>query len=208
MAPLGVSAALQTIMRGYDQQAELEADESGLLTMTDAGYDPRGLVGFLRSLRTQERLTGAAYHGLLATHPETAERIAKADIMAQLLASEKSFGDPGEETYKAHLEGLPYGNRQERLRLTLYQVQPGDTPASLRQKFMAEGERRWDIARLNRLRNNDALRPGMLLKIAVTDDRSLPHPQRRLDLSEDRPKPPSLPPAPPTRRSRVPIPGG
>ncbi len=208
MAPLGVSAALMTIMRGYDQQAELEADESGLLTMTDAGYDPRGLVGFLRSLRTQERLTGVGYHALLATHPETAERIAKADIMAQLLASKKSFEDPVEDTYKAHLEGLPYGNRQERLRLTLYHVQPGDTAASLRQKFMAEGERRWDIARLNRLRNNDVLRPDMLLKIVIADDRSQPLPRRRLDLSEERPRP-SPPPSPsPTRRSRAPLPGG
>jgi predicted Zn-dependent protease len=207
MAPLGVSAALMTIMRGYDQQAELEADESGLLTMTDAGYDPRGLVGFLRSLRIQERLTGVGYHALLATHPETAERIAKADIMAQLLASEKSFGDPSEDTYKAHLEGLPYGNRQERLRLTLYQVQSGDTPASLRQKFMTEGERRWDIARLNRLRSNDALRPGMLLKVVMADDRSQPLPRRRLDLSEERPMPSSPPSPSPTRRSRVPRPG-
>ena len=84
MAPLGVSAALATILSSYNQEAELEADESGLLMMAKAGYDPRGLSSFLRSLRTRERLTGLGYHGLLATHPETAARIAKAEIMAPI----------------------------------------------------------------------------------------------------------------------------
>src|SRR5919109_3138681 len=104
MAPLGVSAALATILSSYSQEAELEADESGMLMMAQAGYDPRGLVTFLRGLRARERLTGLGYHGMLATHPETAERIAKAEIMAQLLASQRSFEDPGEDAYKSHLD--------------------------------------------------------------------------------------------------------
>src|SRR5919108_3987012 len=171
MAPLGVSAALATILSSYNQEAELEADESGLLMMAQAGYDPRGLVTFLRSLRMRERLTGLGYHGMLATHPETAERIAKAEIMAQLLSSQRSFGDPGEEAYKSHLAGLPYGNRHDRLRLALYQVQPGDTLAGIRQAVMAPDEKAWEVARLNRLRSSDSLHPGLLLKIVVADDR-------------------------------------
>src|SRR5919109_1778115 len=145
MAPVGVSAALATIMSNYNQAAELEADESGLLMMTQASYDPRGLVTFLRSLRTRERLTGLGYHGLLATHPETAERIAKAETMAQLLASQQSLRDSGEEAYKSHLAGLPYGNRHDRLRLALYQVQPGDTLAGIRQAVMAPDEKAWEV---------------------------------------------------------------
>jgi predicted Zn-dependent protease len=205
-APLGVSAALATILSSYSQEAELEADESGLLLMSQAGYDPRALVAFLRSLRTQERLSGTGYHGLLATHPQTAERIAKAEIMAQLLAADRSWDDAKEEVYKSHLAGLPYGDRRERLRLELYRVQPGDTLASLRQRFQAEGERRWDVARLNRLRNDDALRPGMLVKVVVADNRPLALPQRRLDIGEDRPPPASSPPPAQPRRSRLPYP--
>jgi predicted Zn-dependent protease len=207
MAPLGVSAALATILSSYSQEAELEADESGLLMMAQAGYDPRGLVTFLRSLRVRERLSGLGYHGLLASHPETAERIAKAEIMAQLLASQRSYEDSGEDTYKSHLEGLPYGNRHDRLRLALYRVQPGDTLANIRQQFMAPDEKRWEIASLNRLRSSESLRPAMLLKIVVPDDRAAAFPQRRLDLSQDRPSSPPPPAQPlPARRSRIPLP--
>lgn len=207
MAPLGVSAALATIMSSYSQEAELEADESGLLMMTEAGYDPRGLVGFLRSLRMRERLSGLGYHGMLASHPQTAERIAKSEIMSQLLASQRSFDEPGEDTYKSHLEGLPYGPRHHRLRLALYRVEPGDTLASIRQKVMVPDDKSWEVAALNRLRSSDSLRPGMQLKIVVPDDRAVARPQRRLDLSEDRPLAPPPPPPPlPTRRSRVPLP--
>lgn len=207
MAPVGVSAALATILSSYSQEAELEADESGLMMMSQAGYDPRGLVSFLRSLRVRERLSGTGYHGLLATHPETAERIAKAEIMAQLLASQRSYEDSGEDTYKSHLEGLPYGNRHDRLRLALYRVQPGDTIASIRQQVISLDEKRWEVASLNRLRSSDSLRPGMQLKIVVPDDRAVASPQRQLDISQDRPSSPPPPASPlPTRRSRVPLP--
>jgi predicted Zn-dependent protease len=205
-APIGISAALMTVLRSYSQEAELEADELGLLLMSQAGYDPRVLVSFLRGLRARERLTGTGYHGMLATHPETAERIARAEIMAQLLAAEQSWGDPKEDIYRSHLEGLPYGDRRERLRLDLHRVQAGETLVSLRQQFQAEAERHWDVARLNRLRNDDGLRPGMLLKVVVADHRPLTRPQRRLEISEDRPLSPPPPPAVPTRRSRVPWP--
>jgi predicted Zn-dependent protease len=205
-APIGISAALMTILRSYSQEAELEADELGLMLMSKAGYDPRALLDFLRNLRQRERLTGVGYHGMLATHPETAERIAKADIMAQLLASRQALNDADADTYKMHLEGLPYGDRQDRRRLTLYRVQEGDTLASLQQRFIADGDRSWEIAQLNRLRGKDALRPGMLLKIVVPDERSGVVPQRRLDISEERRLPPPAPPRMPPRRSRVPLP--
>jgi predicted Zn-dependent protease len=206
-APLGVSAALATIMSSYSQEAELEADESGLLLMAQAGYDPRGLVTFLRGLRARERLTGLGYHGLLASHPQTAERIAKSEIMAQLLASQQSASDAGEDSYKTHLIGLPFGQRHDRRRLDLYRVEPEDTIASIRQKVMSPDENAWELTRLNRLRSNDSLRPGMLLKIVVADGRPLALPQRRLDISQERPVPPPPPPsAMPPRRSRVPYP--
>jgi predicted Zn-dependent protease len=205
MAPLGISAALATIMSSYSQEAELEADESGILMMADAGYDPRGLVTFLRSLRMRERLSGLGYHALLASHPQTAERISKSEIMAQLLASRHSFADQGEGTYKAHIEGLPYGNRQDRLKLALYTVEPGETLASIREKVMPPETKGWEVATLNRLRGSDSLRPGLVLKIVVPDTRAVALPQRQLDLRGERPLPPPPPPLP-SRRSRVPLP--
>ena len=206
MAPLGISAALATIMSSYSQEAELEADESGILMMADAGYDPRGLVTFLRSLRMRERLSGLGYHALLASHPQTSERITKSEIMAQLLASRRSFEDQGEGTYKEHIEGLPYGNRHDRTKLALYTVEPGDTLASIREKVMPPESKGWEVATLNRLRSSDSLRPGLVLKIVVPDTRAVALPQRQLDLRGDRPLPPPPPPPLPNRRSRVPLP--
>jgi predicted Zn-dependent protease len=207
MAPVAVSAALATILSSYNQEAELEADESGLLMMAQAGYDPRGLATFLRSLRTRERLSGLGYHGLLATHPETAARIAKAEIMAQLLVSQQSFSDPGEDAYKTHLVGLPFGQRHDRRRLALYQVEAGETIASIREKVMAPEETAWEVARLNRLRGNDSLQPGMVLKIVVSDGQPVVLPRRQLDISEGRPLPPPPPLVPPNRRPRGPYMG-
>ena len=207
MAPVGVSAALATILSSYSQEAELEADESGLLMMGQAGYDPRGLSSFLRSLRTRERLTGLGYHGLLATHPETAARIAKAEIMAQLLVSQQSFNDLGEDAYKRRIVGLPVGQRHDRRHLELYQVQEGETIASIREKVMAPEETAWEVARLNRLRGNDSLRAGMLLKVVVSDGRPVVLPQRQLDISQDRPSPPPPPLALPKKRPQGPYRG-
>jgi predicted Zn-dependent protease len=207
MAPLGVSAALATILSSYSQEAELEADESGLLMMAQAGYDPRGLSTFLRSLRTRERLTGLGYHGLIATHPETASRIAKADIMAQLLVSKQSFSDPEEGAYKKHLVGLPFGPRHDRRHLDLYQVEEGETIASIRGKVMASEETAWEVARLNRLRSSDSLQPGMLLKVVVSDGRPVVLPRRQLDIREDRPLPPPPPLVLPNKRPRGPYRG-
>jgi predicted Zn-dependent protease len=207
MAPVAVSAALATILSSYNQEAELEADESGLLMMAQAGYDPRGLSTFLRSLRTRERLSGLGYHGLLATHPETAARIAKAEIMAQLLVSQQSFSDPGEEVYKTHLVGLPFGQRHDRRRLALYQVEAGETIASIREKVMAPEETAWEVASLNRLRGSDSLQPGKVLKIVVSDGQPVVLPRRQLDISEGRPLPPPPPLVPPNRRPRGPYMG-
>lgn len=205
-APVAVSAILFQVMRGYSREAELEADELGLFFAAQAGYDPRALLAFLRSLRVKERLTGTGYHGLLATHPESAERIAKSEILAQILASERSSADIGENTYKTRLAGLPYGNRQDRLRLALYTVQPLDTLPSMAQKLLGDAEAVWDMARLNRLRSNDSLQAGMLLKIVVPDDRPLGLPHRRPDLREERSLPPPQPLPRPRQRSRVPYP--
>jgi predicted Zn-dependent protease len=207
MAPLGVSAALATILSSYSQEAELEADESGLLMMAQAGYDPRGLSTFLRSLRTRERLTGLGYHGLIASHPETASRIAKAEIMAQLLVSKQSFSDTEEDAYKKHLVGLPFGPRHDRRHLDLYQVEEGETIASIRGKVMASEETAWEVARLNRLRSSDSLQPGMLLKVVVSDGRPVVLPRRQLDISEDRPLPPPPPLVLPNKRPRGPYRG-
>jgi hypothetical protein len=72
---------------------------------------------------------------------------------------------------------------------------------------MAPEETAWEVGRLNRLRGNDSLQPGMLLKVVVSDGRPVVLPQRQLDISEDRPLPPPPPLALPNKRPRGPYRG-
>ena len=72
---------------------------------------------------------------------------------------------------------------------------------------MALEETAWEVARLNRLRGNDSLQPGMLLKIVVSDGQPVVLPRRQLDISGDRPLPPPPPLALPNRRPQGPYRG-
>jgi predicted Zn-dependent protease len=63
---------------GYSQDQETKADAKGEKLLIAAGYDPNGLVKFLRHL--QERKGGNGK--FLSTHPGTADRIAR--VSAQI----------------------------------------------------------------------------------------------------------------------------
>jgi beta-barrel assembly-enhancing protease len=64
---------------GYSQQQETNADSTGEKLLIAAGYDPNGLVKFLK--RAEQR-KGTGGGKLFSTHPGTADRIAK--ISAQI----------------------------------------------------------------------------------------------------------------------------
>ena len=167
------------ILLGYGREYELEADEVGLRRAQRAGYDPRRMVTFLRDLRRSEILHGqSTYHGFEATHPDTAIRIAKADTMATLLASEGGALELKADNYKAHLDKLRYGETKEQLRLKVYTVKSGDTLASIAREEMGDEGRRFQVATLNGLRDDAVLTPGSRLKLVVKNV-----PGSRLDLT-------------------------
>ena len=43
----------QQINMGYGREAELESDAQGMMNAMDAGYEPKGMVMFLKNLRIQ-----------------------------------------------------------------------------------------------------------------------------------------------------------
>jgi predicted Zn-dependent protease len=168
------------MLLGYGREYELEADEVGLRRAHRAGYDPRRMVTFLRDLRRSEILHGqSTYHGFEATHPDTSIRIAKADTMATLLASEGGALEVKTDYYKAHLDRLKYGETKAQLHLKVYTVKAGDTLANIAQREMGDEGRRFEVATLNGLRDDAVPTPGSRLKLIVKDTVGSP----RLDLT-------------------------
>jgi beta-barrel assembly-enhancing protease len=58
--------------RGLDSKFEYEADDLGVELAALAGYDPRGIVEFLRAMNTRSQGRSG---GWLSTHPPTSQRI-------------------------------------------------------------------------------------------------------------------------------------
>jgi predicted Zn-dependent protease len=127
------------------------------------------MVTFLRWMRRNDLLHGQRlYHGFDATHPDTAMRIAKADTMSNILIAEPGPLELRADEFRAHLEGLRYGEVKDQKRIRTYVVQPGDTLASIAQSQLNNEGRRYELASLNDLRDDATLTPGTRLKLIVS----------------------------------------
>lgn len=71
--------AQQMLVRGYTRSAESQADRLGLRYTARAGYEPRGLVGFLRTLQNLHGEIPQRDILFMRTHPFLADRIRRAD---------------------------------------------------------------------------------------------------------------------------------
>jgi predicted Zn-dependent protease len=70
----GQAAAIQQQLN-FSREAEREADRVGFVTLTDAGFDARGLEDFFGRLQQGSRLYEGTAPAYLRTHPMTVERI-------------------------------------------------------------------------------------------------------------------------------------
>jgi predicted Zn-dependent protease len=112
LAALGSQAYLQSYSRGQ----ELEADMLGIRYLVQAGYEPRAMGDFLASLDTYSRLQAALAGrpaaadtgGVMASHPRTTDRMAR----ALQLAGQTPLADAevGKAAYLARIDGLIYGD--------------------------------------------------------------------------------------------------
>ncbi len=100
----------QHILSGYGREAEMQSDELGIIYAHSAGYDPRAMTDFFRKLKSRERFVGAGYHGFLATHPDTIERIITAEDKSAIVAARGGNLEKNEDRYKSKIEGLFYGS--------------------------------------------------------------------------------------------------
>ena len=171
---MAISGAIfQQINMGYGREAELESDFQGMLNSVEAGYHPYSMVNFLKNLRKQEIMSGQSYHGFQASHPETRERIIKAGNMASSLSRKYNTSVKNKNVYIKNLQGLVYGGKKhikDRGRykpkyLDFYIVKNGDTLQSISNKFYHDNRRAYEIAVINGLKENIALKEGFALKI-------------------------------------------
>jgi predicted Zn-dependent protease len=101
-------------LASYGRDQEREADRLGQGLSAVAGYDPEGLVVFLRELEHTERLQLGASRlpNFWATHPATTSRVAEASARAQMTSWERV--DPIASSRADFLrltEGLAIGTR-------------------------------------------------------------------------------------------------
>ena len=171
---LAVSTALfQQINMGYGREAELESDSQGMLNSTEAGYRPIAMVNFLKNLRKQEVMSGQAYHGFQASHPETKERIVKAGTFALSLSRKYTASIENENIYLQKLKGLVYGgrkhlkdkNKYKSKYLDIYKVQKGNTLKSISNEIYNDDRHSYEIATINGIKESATLNPGRILKI-------------------------------------------
>lgn len=86
--------ASDMVMQGFGRGEELESDEKGIALANAAGYSPKGLSAFLRSLQDRNK-SATEKQGLFASHPEMNERLEKIDkeIASQKLTAAATLAD-------------------------------------------------------------------------------------------------------------------
>lgn len=74
-AIVGTQAAMIQQQLNFSREAEREADRVGFQTLTEGGFDSRGMEAFFGRLQSGTRLYESAAPAYLRTHPMTVERI-------------------------------------------------------------------------------------------------------------------------------------
>lgn len=101
----------------FSRQQEFEADQIGIKTIGQAGYDAFAAARFLESLgrwtAMRASLLGENADGgkldMMSTHPSTPERVAQAVAEARQIGA-PGVGESGREAYLAAINGLAFGD--------------------------------------------------------------------------------------------------
>ena len=89
-----VSQALAATRQfSYSRQLELEADTLGTRYMAQAGYDPRGVLSFMKTLDQERAISQTDIPAYLMTHPMTQDRIANVELIIRSLNAERPRSD-------------------------------------------------------------------------------------------------------------------
>lgn len=114
----GAVAAARNLNASFSRQQEFEADQIGLETSVQAGFDPYGAATFLASMRDDrtrrdqllrkgETATGTSF---LATHPSTPDRISRVLELSGGFGIEENSRPRQRDQFLGLIEGLLYGD--------------------------------------------------------------------------------------------------
>jgi len=129
----GSQAATKTAELSYSRENEMQADQLGLIYLSDAGYGGEGLLKILKTMRAKQWYDANQVPTYLMTHPAIDERIAYID--GQLDSAPKTPKPPTQksaeefERVRTHLM-IHYGNENLVLKETEAAVEAD--PADLR----------------------------------------------------------------------------
>jgi predicted Zn-dependent protease len=112
-----VEALARRTIASFSRQQELDADQIGIKVIAQAGFDPYGAARFLsalgRSAALRTSLIGqnasASKPDILATHPSTPERVARAISTARQIGA-PGIGATDRASYLAAIDGIPFGD--------------------------------------------------------------------------------------------------
>ena len=171
---LAVSTALfQQINLGYGREAEIESDEHGILSGSEAGYNAYGMAQFLKSLRRKEIMSGQSYHSFQASHPETKDRIIKAGLLAGRMKADSTEDNLFRSRYLNQIRGLVYECRKssrdtKRYKpryIDIYEVKQGDTFQSIAIKELGDKRQDLGLTVLNGRKESSQPQTGEFIKI-------------------------------------------
>ncbi|HXV84459.1 MAG TPA: M48 family metalloprotease [Candidatus Binatia bacterium] len=86
-------AVAATRQIAYSRQLEMEADTLGVRYMAAAGFDPKGSLGFLKTLDQERALNPIDIPAYMMTHPITQERIANTELVIRSLGKTDAKAD-------------------------------------------------------------------------------------------------------------------
>jgi predicted Zn-dependent protease len=104
---VGSSLAANVTMMKFSRDDEREADEKGMLYMSRAGYDVRGMAQFMAILRDQQGRDPSSVEVFFASHPAPAERVERLEREAAQFKRGGRRDSPDFQRIKRRLAQLP-----------------------------------------------------------------------------------------------------
>ncbi|MGO4571880.1 M48 family metalloprotease [Microvirga sp. 2TAF3] len=99
----------RSTLANFSRAQELEADQAGVKVLARAGFDPYGAPRFLTALGRSATGGSDASADMMASHPNTRDRIALA-LQAARRASAPGIGESGRANYLSAIDGIAYGD--------------------------------------------------------------------------------------------------